>query len=255
MAKMNKQDIFEMEGNWRTLIRPEHATSIAKLAEGIVAGSYTDLWGPSMVATTLWAEGDETSQQQARALFPFLVKQSAGSTNPDSLFAFAALAAEIGEHKAVPQLLVMLGSSDGMIQSAAKQALSKLTFCPEDQLDLAFATDWWARHHASSEAIILAESLSDPNPFIRLNAVRGLSSDGWDARAMATLIRLVDEDNPRVLADTARELKRITGNEWSLSSRSTAEDGSVSATNYATGGSARAQFIRLPFAVNPAPAR
>ena len=225
MSKMNKQDIFDMEGNWRTLMRPEHRNlSITKLAEGIVAGTYTDLWGPSMIATNLWAEGDDVSRQQARSLFPFLVQQSMKSSNPDSQFAFASLAADIGERKAIPQLIVLLERNDDRMQSAARQALSKMTLCPENELDVAFAKDWWARHHMSSESTIMSESLGDPNPFIRLGAVRELSTCGWDPRVMATLIRLVEDTNPRVLSATARELKRLTGNEWYLTSKSLQED-------------------------------
>ena len=95
MAKMSKQDIFEMEGNWRTLMREQNRhMAVAKLAEGIKNGSYLDLWGPSMIATTLWSEGDEEAKELARSLLPFWYYKVENQKNPDAQFAFAAFAAE-----------------------------------------------------------------------------------------------------------------------------------------------------------------
>ena len=129
-----------------------------------------------------------------------------------------------GDLRAVPQLIELLASPDRTIQSAGRQALGKITLGSELDMTLEFAKNWWARHNRSSQDLILTESLSDPDPLIRLNAVRRLSTDRWDARAMSTLIRLVEEGEGRVLDTTSFEIKRITGNDWGFDRKTSKED-------------------------------
>lgn len=225
MQRMLGQDIFEMEGNWRTLMRPEHRQlAVSMLAQGIKDGSYTDLWGPTMIAHSLWEENNQSSRQLSRSLLPFLVLQSNRNRNPDAILAFTGVAPKYQDPRVVPRLIELLQSSMPEAQSGARQALAAFILCREVDVTVDLAKDWWARHHQSSRATVLSESLSDPNPWIRLGAVAELSrDDAWDERVIPVLIRLSEDQQPAVIDATGRELARLTGSHWGLNRGSSSD--------------------------------
>ncbi|TVR08254.1 MAG: hypothetical protein EA401_14240 [Planctomycetota bacterium] len=225
IERMKTQDIFTMEGSWTSLIRPQHRNlTVSILAQKLVEGDYTDLWGPSKIIETLYKEGGQDAKAQARRLFPFVLTASAQSRNPDATLAFTYVCGLLQKRDSIPRLIEILDGPDSVVASGARQALSSFMLWPEREIEVQQARDWWARYHDRDQETLISEQLRDPNPWVRLHTVQYVSSDDrWDPRAIPTLIRLMYESDRRVLAETARRLRAIAATDWGLANSANAE--------------------------------
>lgn len=204
-------------------------TSVVLMANGLLDGSHRDLNGAALMIQEVRRGGDREKGRWVNTLVPYIAEAAKKTTDPKDLTAYAMVASLDGDKRHVPALIEMLSSTDELLATTAKYAISKVTMLDERSVTKESAQQWWNKYHASSNAAIYGNMLSSSNPDARLAACRRLYSS-QDKRILPVLADLlvVEQPTDRPIALGAAQLvKRITGTDWNLldvDSASRAED-------------------------------
>jgi hypothetical protein len=216
LRNMNSQGNEFMDANIATLMKEEQLPSaVSRMAHAMKEGTYTDLYGPSMMMSQMLRDGGPTMTAYAKALLPFVMHASAKNTNAEDLYTFAYIAGSMGDKRVVPRLIELLGNPDDDVQFGAKSGLAAATMLDERELTVASAQAWWDKYHAASDAAIFATSLNDRDPKVRIRACQALYPS-QDKRIVPVLIELARHKDRDVWMAAANEIAKITGNTWGL---------------------------------------
>lgn len=171
----------------------ERATAHPPMAHGAVQALGTQqLEGAVELLTTVLADGPEGAYEE--------------STQVAAVHSLERIAQVDGDPRTVEALLLALDQGSVSLRSAAREALERL-----DQLYT--LRDSWRRRLAQGPAreeamAALRAFLSDPDPEVRVEAVRGLGSLGT-ALDIPTLIPLLRDPEPQMRAAARASLDRL----------------------------------------------
>lgn len=217
-AQMNRSDNYsgEMDSAWRTLMMPQYIESaVPAMATALMDPGFKDLYGAVMLGSELRKTGEGANLARARALLPFVVKASERVSDSEELYFFGLFAGAVGDKRAVPRLIELLGKG-GDAADGAKAGISMITMIPEDEVTAELAQEWWNRWHQSDDGEIFGAQLEDANPMVRIKAAERLYPE-QDPRIVPTLIEVLKRHDGPTKHAAIRLLTRITGNDWDLS--------------------------------------
>lgn len=205
-----------MESGWRTLLMEEHFDlAIPILSQGMAEGRYTDCFAPAMMIDDLRRSKDPRLAQ-AEKLLPFIIAvASKGGASKEDQQVAAMVAGSSGQKKALPWLIGLMGDSDEFTRSAASQAVSAITFLPEQGLNKEKAQEWWDRYHNQPDSAIYGQLLESKDPMTRYGACERLYRE-QDRRILPVLAGLLRSDNRTAAIRSVALIQRISGNDWGL---------------------------------------
>lgn len=206
-----------MESGIATLLQDDYFyKSIHHLAKAMAADSFTDLYAASMLISEVMKSGSPDQQRAVRALLPFMVSTSARVRDTTDLYMFGLAVGGLGDKRAVPRLIELVGHSDRDVADGARAGIHLITMMAEREVTAASAKEWWDLYHQSSDSAIFADMLGSRNDALtRLEAAKRLYRE-QDKRIVPVLIELIGGDNMTAALGAAGIVERICGNDWGI---------------------------------------
>lgn len=182
-----------------------------RLCRALAGPDFNDLYGPSEIIFELFKRG---RTDQARRLFPFVIKASERVAKPEDLAHMTLAAMRVRDRKAVPRLIELLASQDADVKEGAVEALKAITgLAGADAITPERMQAWWNANWSRPQADIYAEQLKSGDPDTAIEAAAGLC-ELRDASIFPVLFKLLRNPEPEVGRHAIEVVKRATGRDW-----------------------------------------
>ena len=216
IERMNhaKNDSDDMDSAVLTLLRADcRPQLLSRLSAALMRPDFGDIYGACQIMLRLLKEGHRAS---ARRLLAFIAKCSEHVADNDDLETFAFAGPMLHDRRLVPRLIELMDSPNEAVKKAATEGVNTLILLPLADLTSAKAKAWWDQNWNIPERQVLSEQLRSPDPTIAVEAAKGLY-DLRDKSIVPALIKLLKNDDRKVVSEALQVITKITGIDWSFS--------------------------------------
>lgn len=204
-------DSNAMEVSISTLLEENNwPMSLPRLCAALQKPTFTDLSGPSGVLQGLRKDG---RLRDAKILFPYVVVASARCTDPEDLTAFAYIAGQMRDKRAVPRLIELMNDSRKEVAEAAGEAVSTITALSPKGITVASANAWWGEFHASDDLEILRRQLQSKDASTALAAASQLGAL-QEKKVIDVLILMLKSEDVKIATKAHQLVIDLTGRDW-----------------------------------------
>ncbi len=204
-------DSREMEVSISTLIAEVNLpTALPRLGTALLRPDFTDLTGPCGVIQALLKDDHHAA---AKFLFPYVAKASSRCTEPNDLIAFAYIAAQMHDKRAIPRLIELMNHENKELANAASEASAVITGLPHESMTVNKAIAWWSHFYRSDDIDILRAQLQSKDAETALAAAKQLGAL-QEKKVIDVLIQLLKSDDVKIAAKAHQLVTAFTGRDW-----------------------------------------
>jgi hypothetical protein len=216
---MSAADSDAMEQSIGTIAMADNcASAVPRLCANMAGTPRPQVHGPAMIVISLTRSG---RRDLALRLFPFVMRDAGLAATPDDQSAVLGMIEILRDKRGVPRLIEMLGLADPDIVNHAQIVATALTGL--QQPTKASLKTWWDRWHARSDLDLWKAQLSDDDARVALNAA-ALLIDHREGAIVPTIAKFLKTPNAAVTAQAIEVLKKMTRQDWGLSTETSLED-------------------------------